>query len=275
MTWKTWDWKFVATFVIAIASLVIPVVIWQVDLSSRSLTVSLVSTTPLQPASNIQNLQISLNGQNIDSPFLSTLELKNTGSKPVLSSEFDTSLEIFVKGGARLISAEIGSTNPKNIPVKISFQEQEASISPFLSNPKDSVSISIITSGPAPEFEPRARIAGINEVRYEDISLNKTSSWPILNLAVSCSLLFLYFVFLPIGVRGSVFSIPRGLAVVIAVSSGFAAIATLPPTVEFLNAWPYPHALRTLAFATLAIFIAFIATRYLMSLKRTGRLRPK
>lgn len=275
MTWKTWDWKFVATIAITIAGLVIPVFIWQVDLSSRSLTVRLVSTSPLQPASNIQNLQISLNGQNIESPYLSTLELENTGSKPVLTSEFDTPLAILVRGGAKLISAEIANTTPKNIPVRITNLGQEASISPFLSNPKDSITISVISSGPAPEFEPRARIAGINEVRYEDTSVSKTSYWTsAFNLALSWSLLFIYFVFLPIGVRGSVLNVPRALAVGTALASAFAAVSTIKPAFEFLNPLPYARELKLLASIVAAILVAFIATRYLRALRRTKRLRP-
>jgi hypothetical protein len=273
MTWKAWDWKFLATIVFTIAGLVIPVFIWQVDLSSRSLTLRLVSTSPLQPVSNIQNLQISLNGQNIESPYLSTLELINTGSKPVLSSDFDTPLEIFVKGGAKLISAETSNTTPKNIPVKISNAEHGASVSPFLSNPKDSITISVITSGPAPAFEPRARIAGINEVGYEDTSREKTSHLKtVVNLIITTGLLFLYFVFLPTGLRGHRFNIPRGFAIVTAALSAFAAIATARPAFEFMDAWPYAGVWKIVIPFSASVFVAFVALRYIVSLRRKGHI---
>ena len=275
MTWKALDWKFVATIAFTIAGLVIPVFIWQVDLSSRSLALRLVSTSPLQPASNIQNLQISINGQNIESPYLSTLELVNTGSKPVLSSDFDTPLEVLVKGGAKLISAETSNTAPKNIPVKISTLEHGAAVAPFLSNPKDSITISVITSGPAPEFEPRARIAGINEVAYEDTSLQKTSyGKTAFNLVVSSSLLFLYFVFLPTGVRGVRFNIPRGLAIITAILCGLSAIGTSKPAFEFMSAWPYAEPLKVFASIATSIVIAMLAFRYIMALRRKGHLGP-
>ncbi|RON53466.1 hypothetical protein [Pseudomonas frederiksbergensis] len=275
MTWKTWDWKFVATIAITIASLVIPLFIWQVDLSSRSITVRLVSTSPLQPAANIQNLQISINGQNIESPYLSTLELENTGSKPILTAEFDTPLEIFVKGGAKFISAEIANTAPKNIPVKISSLGQEASISPFLANPKDKITISVITSGPAPEFEPRARIAGINEVGYEDTSLKKTSYWrDAYNIAISCSLLFIYFIYLPNGLRSGGLKVSRGFAIFTAMASAFAALALTKPAFEFLNSLPYAGLLKFLATVALTIFVAFIALRYNRALRRKNLSAP-
>ncbi|KQZ94578.1 hypothetical protein [Pseudomonas sp. Root562] len=275
MTWKALDWKFFATIVFTIAGLVIPVFIWQVDLASHSLTLRLVSTSPLQPVSNIQNLQISLNGQNIESPYLSTLELVNTGSKPVLSSDFDTPLEIFVKGGAKLISAETSNTTPKNIPVKIGNAEHGASVSPFLSNPKDSITISVITSGPAPEFEPRARIAGINEVGYEDTSREKTSHLKTAaNLMVTTGLIFLYFIFLPTGLRGQRFNVPRGLAIVTGTLSAFAAIATARPAFEFVDAWPYAGVWKFVIPFTSYVFLAYFALRYTMALRRKGHIAP-
>jgi hypothetical protein len=81
---------------------------------------------------------------------------------------------------AKLISAKITSTTPKNIPVRIAASENKTAISPLLSNPKDSITIATITSGPRPAFEVRAHIVGINEVDFEDNTVQRTNYWKLL-----------------------------------------------------------------------------------------------
>ncbi|WP_223544579.1 hypothetical protein [Pseudomonas sp. A-B-19] len=271
MTWKAWDWKFIATTVIAIAALVVP----QIDLSSRSLTVRLLATSPLQPALNIQNLQISLNGQNVESPYISTIELINTGSKPILSSDFDGALQIQMANDAKLISAEITSTTPKNIPVQVTTSGNKTAISPFLSNPKDSVTIATITSGPRPGFEVRARIVGINEVEFEDKTVKSSSYWKLLgDLATSYGLVFLYFVFGPIAYRNKQLTIPRGLAFCTAAVCAFGSIGTINSKWnEVLTGLPYSGVSSFVVGLGLTLLMGFLAAKYLRRLIKADRLK--
>ncbi|MEB0044688.1 MULTISPECIES: hypothetical protein [unclassified Pseudomonas] len=270
MTWKAWDWKFIATTVIALA-----LGASQIDLSSRSLTVRLLATSPLQPVQNIQNLQISLNGQNVESPYISTIELTNTGSKPILSSEFDGALQIQMANEAKLISAEITSTTPKNIPVRVATSENKTAISPFLSNPKDSITIATITSGPRPAFEVRARIVGINEVEFEDNTVQSSSYWKLLGrLATSYGLVFLYFVFTPIAFRDRQLTMPRGLAFCIAIACAFGSVGTVSQSLdEVLSGLPYPKQLSFLIGLGVTLLMAYLALRYTRRLIETDRLK--
>jgi len=265
MAWNGWDWKFIATTMIAIAALVVP----QIDLSSRSLTVRLLSSSPLQPALNIQNLQISLNGQNVESPYVSTLVLMNTGSKPITSADFDGALQIQMANDAKLISAEITSTAPKNIPAQVTTSGNKAAISPFLSNPKDSVTIAVITSGPRPGFEVRARIVGINEVGFEDTTVRKSSYWSsVIGLLISSGLIFLYFIFGPLAYRNKLFMIPRGLGLCAAALCAIAGVRSISASIpkELFTGLPYAE---TWAFGSGIVFIlllALLAGRYLRRL---------
>lgn len=271
MTWKTWDWKFIATTVIALAALVAS----QVDLSSRALTVRLLATSPLQPAQNIQNLQISLNGQNVESPYISTIELSNTGSKPILNSDFDGALQIQMANEAKLLSAEITSTTPKNIPVRVATSENKTAISPFLSNPKDSITIATITSGPRPAFEVRARIVGINEVEFEDNTVQSTSYLKLLGrLATSFGLVFLYFVFTPIAFRDRQLTLPRGLAFCIAIACAFGSVGTVSQNLDqVLSGLPYAKQSSFLIGLGVTLITAYLALRYTRRLIETGRLK--
>ncbi|WPN24100.1 hypothetical protein [Pseudomonas marginalis] len=169
------DWKFVIASIIALAGVAIPLYLWQFDLTSHSLTVRVVSSSALQPSSSEQfrDLQITLNGSPVPSPYLSTFELENTGSKPILTADFEGAIQILSQGKAKFISAQLVGTEPKDIPVSITNSDEGLNISPFLFNPKDKVTISLLTSGDAPSFSVRSRIAGVKEIEYEDTSVKK------------------------------------------------------------------------------------------------------
>ncbi len=169
------DWKFVIASIIALAGVAIPLYLWQFELTSHSLTVRVVSSSALQPTSSEQfrDLQITLNGSPVPSPYLSTFELENTGSKPILTADFEGAIQILSQGKAKFISAQLVGTEPKDIPVSITNGDEGLKISPFLSNPKDKVTISLLTSGDAPSFSVRSRIAGVKEIEYEDTSVKK------------------------------------------------------------------------------------------------------
>ncbi|ROM99446.1 hypothetical protein [Pseudomonas brassicacearum] len=271
MAWNAWDWKFVASTVIAIAALVVP----QVDLSSRSLTVRLLSSSPLQPALNIQNLQISLNGQNVESPYVSTIELVNTGSKPITSADFDGVLQIKMANDAKLISAEITSTTPKNIPAQVATSGNKAAISPYLSNPKDAVTIAAITSGPRPTFEVHARIVGINEVGFEDTTVRKSSYWTsFVSLVTACGLLFLYFIFGPLAYRNKQVMIPRGLAFCTAAACALGGVKLVYLSIpsELFAGLPYAPAWAFAVALGSTLLIGLSAGKYLRRLVEASRV---
>lgn len=193
-----WDWRFIVGFLLAVGGLAVPLYIWQADLSPHSLTLKLVSSSALQPASStqFQDLQITLNGEKISSPYISSFEMVNNGSKPILSSDFESPIEISGGGNVRLISAQVTATDPKEIPVKLSIESNRMVIGPFLSNPSDVISFSVITSNEPPLFKTKARIAGIRELALEDSSLKKGKHSTLIICSVFGIMgLFLYFRF--------------------------------------------------------------------------------
>ncbi len=167
------SWKSL-TLLVTIVSVVVPIWIWRADLNSRSLEFRITSQVSLQPdnANSIQGLQVSIDGVPLKSPNLTVLELSNDGEKPVPSSDFEAPLEVRVAGDSSLVRAEVTATNPKDVEATITWDPQSLKVKPLLLNPKDVVTISILTSGKKPEFTTRARIAGISVVPI-DINANK------------------------------------------------------------------------------------------------------
>lgn len=191
------DWKFALNIVLALAAVLLPAYFWQADLSAYSLTVRLVSSSALELPSDskIHDMQILVNGTKIEAPYIYSLLLINTGSKPIPTGNFETPLQIRTMNDAKLITAQITGSEPADIPVKLSIDENQVKISPFLSNPKDQIAITLVSSGPL-ELTTQARIAGVRDVIFEDTSQNKShplGAFFFAALAVPCMALYLFF----------------------------------------------------------------------------------
>lgn len=215
MVWRFLDWKFVLTFSVTVIGIVLPLV-WQSNISSKGMELRLNSSTSLEPASQIHDLQLVLDGKKLDSPYSSSLDLVNTGSRAVLTKDFDKPIEIVLEDGAQVITARITGTSPSEIPVEISTTEHIVRISPHLSNSGDSISLSIITSGKKPAYSVRARIAGIQHVKFADLTLPKSPYIRYLKPAAegvsAWGLFCLYVMFMVAAIKGSVLGIPKAVA---------------------------------------------------------------
>jgi hypothetical protein len=164
------DWKFFVTLAATVAGVIVPVYLWQLDLSSKALTVRLVSSISVinDPGDPGLGLQLTIEGANVEAPYLSTFEVINSGSRAILSSDFESSMEIDAGKDISVVRAKVASTIPGDIQATVSALGQQVKIQPLLLNPGDALTIGVITAGGAPFFVPRARVAGIARVAYED-----------------------------------------------------------------------------------------------------------
>ncbi len=158
------------TLLATIISVVVPVWIWRADLSSRSLQVRVASQVSLQPdnVGAISGLQVAVDGVPLKSPYLTVLELSNDGDKPIPSADFEAPLEIRLADGSTLARAQVTETKPKDIEASLSSDAKVLKMKPILLNPKDVITISVLTSGKKPEFLVRARISGISDVQINE-----------------------------------------------------------------------------------------------------------
>lgn len=244
------DWKFGITTFIALAGLALTWYVLQTDLGAHSLTIRLVSSSALQPSKSAQfkDLQITLNGLPIQSPYLSSFELKNTGSKPILSGDFEGPIRIFSNSEERFISAQLDGTDPNNIPVTITNSDDSVRISPFLFNPKDAVTFSIITSGNSPHFSVQSRIAGVKEILFEDSSVKKGNLTTLVFSGVSAAIsLLLYVGYLAFAALKPKVIITRPVVILTGLSCGIAAayLAT-KASAELALLTPYAVEIQTI-----------------------------
>ncbi|HEY8084343.1 MAG TPA: hypothetical protein VIE69_01920 [Methylophilaceae bacterium] len=189
---KFLNWKSL-TLLVAIIGVVVPIWIWRTDMHSTSLQFRIASQVLLQPDNldSIKGLQVSIDGIPLESPYLSVLELSNDGEKEIRSSNFEAPLEIQVSKDSTLARAQVTATNPKDIEALLTWEAQSIKIKPLLLNPKDVVTISILTSGKKPEFTTRARIAGISAVPIVDSTTKPAKTVTTVILFLSSLALFI------------------------------------------------------------------------------------
>lgn len=171
----SFDWKYLVAMLVSIAGVLVPVLLWQSETSTHSLSVRLASSVALQPteASSIPDIQISIEGVEIKSPYLSTLVLSNDGSKPVTASDYELPVELRVRGDTQIVRASIFAAEPHNLKAELDTSKQSVKLRPLLLNPADTLTIVIVTSGGSPRFDVQARIAGIIKVKFEDDAMKK------------------------------------------------------------------------------------------------------
>jgi len=184
------DWKYLLGLLVAVAG--VGVAVWP-ELKPHSLKLRVVSQTALQPqemrAMTDLNLKITVDGVELKSPYLSVLELMNDGTKSIAAGDFESPLELRVeqnllrglfsftvpdKGRFKfgeppaVVRAAVSGKSPPDLEPVLVSDAKVIKLKPLLLNPKDTITLSIITSGGLPDFKPRARIAGVSAIPVED-----------------------------------------------------------------------------------------------------------
>lgn len=231
----SFDWKFVVATLATIAGIFVPVWLWQADISARSLSVRLASSIALQPteATSIPDIQISIDGVNIKSPFLSTLVLSNDGSKPVTVSDYESPIELSVGQDTQIVRARISSVEPHNLKAELDTSKQSVKLRPLLLNPDDTLTIAIITSGGSPSFDARARIAGISKVKFEDGTMKKEGWVGVAKyIAITLLSLFLYVIYSVAFIRPTSVRLGRMQSITTVLLLGFLASYMLNQSIQ-------------------------------------------
>lgn len=249
------DWKFFVTLIATIAGLAVPVWLWQFDLKAKSLTVRLNASVPLhsQEVTSIPDLQISIGGERIESPVISTLEISNDGEKPIPTSDFESDIELQVGKLTKLVRARVSEVDPEDLKATISVDGQSVRLKPLLLNPKDKITVAILTSGEIPTFIPRSRVAGIPSIKF-DGQKSVDSKWKQIafNGFLSLAGLTLYFYFGTTLLNLSSTKIPQNLAL--------SSMAVLAPLSALAALRVYEAAELSTKFANLLPVIAIIFT---------------
>ena len=171
MTFTT-DWKFLVTLVATIAGVVVPVWLWRADISAKYLQIRTIARTPLdtQVSQSVSGLSISLDGAPLAAPYLTVIEITNTGTRPIQTVDFESNIDISAAKSSSIVRAEVTSTTPAGLKPIVTLKNGIASIQPLLLNPDDRLTLSLLTNIEVPKFAVRARISGISNLILEEIA---------------------------------------------------------------------------------------------------------
>jgi hypothetical protein len=190
------DWKFLLTLLLTVASVVVPVWLWQADLGSKALLLTLMLVAELQPhgIGSLEGLQVVVDGKTVKSPFVSVLQLSNTGSRPILTADFEGPIKIQASKPSEILKAQVDEAAPSSLVAKAEVTGGVILLQPLLLNPGDRLAFTVVTANSRPEFVVSGRIAGVHEVLLKDAQGNKREirRWSIYAFVVA--LLVVYMV---------------------------------------------------------------------------------
>lgn len=190
------DWKFNLSFLTAIGGIAIPLFLWQADNSAKAISLEVISVTSLDPnpVQRLQGLEVTLEGKSIPKPYLSVLEIRNTGTKPVIASDFETPLEIITTPPVAVLRVEVNESNPSDLQPSLSASETKLLVQPLLLNPEDSIRLSVLTAGEQPTFSARSRVVGITSIPTLNTAHSKSERRNWIRIAAGVVLISIYLV---------------------------------------------------------------------------------
>lgn len=117
------------------------------------------------------SLQTIFEGGKLDSAYLSSVIVKNTGSVPVERLDFDDDALITFGEDMQIIGARVEKVYPDNLEVSYSFSQKGIVFKGLLLNPGDSFLLEFLSKQEPKAVSMKARISGVGEPKMLDHSL--------------------------------------------------------------------------------------------------------
>lgn len=173
------DLKFTLMLAAAVAGVAVPYWLWRADQNAKAISVQLTSQVPLGLIEKdaIPGLQVVIEGSPVSEPYLSTVLIQNSGDKPIATADFESALEIRSSDSNNIYGARVSGKSPADIEPEFKWDKQTIRLKPMLLNPRDSITVSIITSGGAPNLSAKARIIGVPSVQMVKTTTQIPNPW--------------------------------------------------------------------------------------------------
>lgn len=160
-------WQFIGAF-LALIALCVTVYLFFFGQQTKLLQVVILANTSLVEVeqSIAQNIKISYKGEDISNLSLVQIKLENTGNKPITEADYVRPVKFSFPSQSRIIEASITESNPANIGMSIQNDQNTATLSKVLLNPKDRVIVRFLVANVPPQtgsipFEVDARIVEV------------------------------------------------------------------------------------------------------------------
>lgn len=154
-----------------------------------------ISTTALNPqaAPTFGGLKLTLDGQELRNPYFTVLEFLNTGSRPLLRSDFESPLEISMRLPAKIVRVEGAAVTPSDLKPILTIKDGQILLQPLLLNSDDKFRVTVLSTGGMPQVAIKGRIAGISKIDFIARTDDQTLSGTWLKALVGILLVIIYF----------------------------------------------------------------------------------
>ena len=102
------DWKYLVMLLVTLVGIAPSFWTSRSDLSARAFKLDKISITALDQSTppSVKGLKLFFENQQIKDSYLSVLELSNSGSKPILTAEFESPISVFFKESNKVLRSE-------------------------------------------------------------------------------------------------------------------------------------------------------------------------
>lgn len=139
--------------------------------------------------------QILYNKEVVKSPRLFIIFLSNNGRQPIEKKDFDKDIDFVFSENSSILSAEINSTYPTNLSIRLEKNLNKLSVKPFMLNKGWSFEIKGLANTTDDKIFCDAIISGIDEVKGVDLSAPKRNV-SFINVILSIIALIIALLFL-------------------------------------------------------------------------------
>lgn len=151
------------------------------NLPQKELTCTLnFSQNLINKRTNDDKFQILYDGEEVESPYIYNITIKNTGSYEISNEDFKDNFVTRFEDCGKIVSAEIISSTNKEIYDEVlsnaQFENDEIIFTDFFLNPNEEFTFSVITYSKAKSIVYDYRIAGVSNIVLRNTQQEKVNN---------------------------------------------------------------------------------------------------
>jgi hypothetical protein len=251
-------WTTLARWV-GLAGPIVAITLFFAGGQSKALSVETVSRATVADLTDpaLSALKLTYQDAPVNQVTTVTLELANTGTRPIERVDFERPLAVHFADQKCLLAVTVGEKDPPNLDPQLVHDLSSATIAPMLLNPGDRFRLTLHLRGPFSEPTVDARISGIEHVtrgELHDYSFRQT----VVLFVVGVLLLGCY------GYLGTHFSLKPSMAIVagpgglfISILLAVAGVLSVSPGIEWLFG-PRYYGLRPVLGVLLVVLVGVV-----------------
>ena len=158
---QTSTWFQTATIIIMIISLAVTAFLSVRAQQSKGISLWTVTSRSLLTTEVRTNLIILFNGNSVESPWVYTVRLANTGSLPIESRDIEKPLTMTFTD-SRIVHAEVSAKEPHDVEANAIHSSDKLTLRHGLLNPGDWFEADVLFDGQPPQPALSYRVTGLN-----------------------------------------------------------------------------------------------------------------